>query len=477
MNNHAEILIVDDEEDICKLISGILEDEGYSTRMAHTASHAVKEISEKVPDMVILDIWLNNSDKDGLQILSALKKDYPAMPVVMISGHGTIETAVNAIKDGAYDFIEKPFKSDRLLLLIRRALEAAALKRENQFLKAKHIGQQTLLGNSRSILSVKNLVAKVAPTNSRILITGEAGTGKDLVARMIHKQSKRSDGAFVAINCAIMNPERLESELFGEEDHHSGILKKGVLEQAHMGTLFLDEVADMPPETQSKIVRVLQEQSFKRVGGTKSIEVDIRLIASTNRDLKQIVDEGNFRQDLYYRLNVVPIHMPPLREMPEDIGILTEHFAQEYSKTNGIPACRFSKSAIDAMKLYEWNGNVRQLKNTVEWCMIMYSGNRKEITTEHLPPDISGDEDDNSSKAYSHSLGYYSVPLKDAREQFEKDYLLQQINKFKGNISRTAKFIGMERSALHRKLKSLGIFATSEKEELSSVTEGKAKNA
>ena len=445
----ADILIVDDESAIRKMVTGILEDEGYATRQADGAAQAYTQVTEKMPDLVILDIWLQNSAHDGLEILQELKKSRPHLPVLMISGHGTIETAVSAIKQGAYDFIEKPFKSDRLLLMIERALETARLREENDALRRQAEGPNEMIGDSQAMASLRAVLNRVAQTNSRVLLTGEAGSGKDIAARAIHRLSRRADGVFVAINCAVLRPDRLEAELFGEEGH--GI---GVLERANGGTLLLDEVADMPLETQGKIVRVLQEQKFQRVGGQAQIEVDVRIIASTNRNLQQLMLDGQFRQDLFYRLNVVPVDMPPLRLRIQDIRPLAAYFAETFSRQSGIAACAISDGALAVMESYPWPGNVRQLRNMIEWIMIMHGAGGTEIRSDQLPPEL-GATPATTGGELGRSL--IAVPLRDAREIFERDYLLAQLKRFGGNISKTAQFVGMERSALHRKLKQLGV--------------------
>lgn len=453
----TDILIVDDEEDIRRLIQGILEDEGYAVRQAATVEQAMERIAEKPPALAILDIWLKQGDEDGLHLLKRIKADHPILPVLMISGHGTIETAVNAIKMGAYDFIEKPFKTDRLLLMIARALENAQLKRENQQLRQKSESTTELTGASLAIANLKQVLDRVGPTNSRVLITGEPGTGKDLAARVIHKMSQRANGPFMMLNCATLLPERLEVELFGSVDGiHGEPGKTGVLEQAHGGTLLLDEVADMPLETQGKIVRVLQEQKFTRVGATDPVQVDVRILASTNRDLQTAMHEGSFRQDLFYRLSVVPIRMPSLKERVEDIPALTRWFLTQYAQQNGVPLRVMSDAAMLAMQSYGWPGNVRQLRNTVEWVMIMNAPSADSIRPEHLPPEITGARVDDPS-APAMNMDLVLMPLREARERFEKDYLEAQVKRFQGNISKTSQFVGMERSALHRKLKSLGI--------------------
>ncbi len=459
-----DILIVDDEDDIRRLIQGILEDEGYATRQAATAEQAYQRIAERVPGLAILDIWLQQGDEDGLKILQKIKEDHPLTPVLMISGHGTIETAVNAIKMGAYDFIEKPFKTDRLLLMISRALENAQLKRENQQLRKRSESPSDLDGSSSAVTALKQVLERVGPTNSRVLITGEPGTGKDLAARVIHKMSTRANAPFLLLNCATLLPERLEIELFGAVEGVGGEPEKtGVLEQANGGTLLLDEVSDMPLETQGKIVRVLQEQKFNRVGGTDPIQVDVRILASTNRDLLQSIHDGHFRQDLYYRLSVVPIRMPSLLERADDIPILTEYFLNQYAIQNGIPKKTLSDAAMNAMQAYGWPGNVRQLRNAIEWIMIMNAPSQEPLMISQLPPEINGGVVSDKGAKATLGQGLVSMPLRDAREQFEKEYLEAQIKRFKGNISKTSQFVGMERSALHRKLKSLGI-AVSERQ-------------
>ncbi|HEY8190730.1 MAG TPA: sigma-54 dependent transcriptional regulator [Micavibrio sp.] len=453
----ADILIVDDEEDIRRLIQGILEDEGYSVRQAATAEQAYARIAECAPSLAILDIWLQQGDEDGLKILKRIKEDHPILPVLMISGHGTIETAVNAIKMGAYDFIEKPFKTDRLLLMIARALENAQLKRENMALRQKTDSPMALTGESQAIMSLHQMLDRVGPTNSRVLITGEPGTGKDLAARVIHKMSTRAAEPFMLLNCATLLPERLEIELFGSVDGiHGEPGKTGVLEQANGGTLLLDEVADMPLETQGKIVRVLQEQKFTRVGGKAPVQVDVRILASTNRDLQTEMHEGNFRQDLFYRLSVVPLRMPSLRERIDDIPALADYFLHQYAVQNGVPQRALSDGALAAMQAYDWPGNVRQLRNMIEWIMIMNAASPEPVQAMQLPPEIVGSRNmESSGKGLGPDL--VLLPLREAREKFERDYLEAQVKRFQGNVSKTSQFVGMERSALHRKLKSLGI--------------------
>jgi len=466
MNNmhsqQSDILIVDDQEDIRLLIQGILEDEGYVTRTAHDSQTAEKLIAEKAPDLVILDIWLENSAMDGMELLRKLARSHPETSVIMISGHGNIETAVSAIQMGAYDFIEKPFQADKLLVLTQRAMEAARLKRENQELKLKALGSVSELhGTSHLVHQLRQSIDRVAPTNSRILITGEAGTGKDVAARMIHRYSKRSDKNYIVLNCAILSPERIEQELFGTEGQGQS-RKAGVLEQANGGTLLLDEVADMPLETQAKIVRALQDQHFTRIGGTNKIDVDVRIIASTNQNLQELMAQGKFRQDLYYRLNVVPIEMPSLRDRLEDIPVLARFFMDLAARTANAQPRFFADDAMALMQAYEWPGNVRQLRNAIEWLLIMAPGQSdRAITANMLPPELKQQAVEMIRGREGVEL--MSKPLREAREIFEREYLLSQVNRFGGNISKTAGFIGMERSALHRKLKSLGI-QTNDKE-------------
>lgn len=449
-----DILIVDDENDIRKLIKGILEDEGYATRQANGSAKAYAEIEAKVPDLMILDIWLQGSDHDGLEILKNTKKKFPHLPVIMISGHGTIETAVSAIKIGAYDFIEKPFKSDRLLLMIERAMEISRLRRENEALKEKRDAPVEMVGASHGINTVAQAIEKVAGANSRVMFTGDAGAGKEIAARMLHKLSARKDMPFMALNCAIMLPETLEEELFGVEDPQG--VKKGVLEQANGGTLLLDEVSDMPLETQSKIVRILQEQKFTRLKGRDPVQVDVRIVASTARNMAEAIKNGHFREDLYYRLNVVPIAVPPLRQRRDDIAPLAEHFVKLYSKQSGQPARAIAQSAVVAMQNYDWPGNVRQLRNIIEWVMIMGGADKEPIEKKHLPPEVTGEVQAGESRAAA-MQDYLTYPLREAREAFERDYLDRQLARFGGNISKTAAYVGMERSALHRKLKTLDL--------------------
>jgi len=453
-----DILIVDDENDIRVLTSGILEDEGYRTREAADSDAALAAVEVRRPNLVLLDIWLQGSELDGLGILKALKQDHPALPVLMMSGHGTVETAVAAIKEGAYDFIEKPFKADRLILLVERAIEAERLRRENAELRLRAGTESDLIGVSPAIREVRQAVERVAPANSRVLITGPAGSGKEVVARLLHARSHRADGPFVVVNCATMAPDRVEIELFGAEtaDGADAPRKVGTFEAAHNGTLFLDEVADMPLETQGKIVRVLQEQIFERVGGTARVEVDVRVVAASTKDLAAEIEAGRFREDLYYRLNVVPIHVPALKHRADDISCLAQHFMNQAAGALGRQPREITAEATTALQNYPWPGNVRELRNIIERLLIMATDDlSRSIGVAMLPPEINASQP--MAGGMDANVEIMGMPLRDAREIFEREYLLAQVTRFGGNISRTAEFVGMERSALHRKLKSLGV--------------------
>jgi two-component system, NtrC family, nitrogen regulation response regulator NtrX len=454
-----DILIVDDEADICMLIAGVLRDEGYSTREATDRAQALAAIHARQPTLVILDIWLKDDKPlEGIDILKLLRAEMPSVPVVMISGHGTIETAVEAIKIGAYDFIEKPFKADRLLLVVERAIEAAELRRENEELRLRAGGDIDFVGISPGANQVRQQIEKAAPTGSRVLVTGPPGAGKEVIGRLLHLRSRRMKGPFVPVNCATMRPERLEIELFGTEIGSDGGPRKiGTYERAHGGTLFLDEVADMPLETQGKIVRVLQEQTFERIGGSSRVEVDVRVVASSNRDLGAEISAGRFREDLYYRLSVVPIRVPPLRERREDIPLLARHFMARAAVAGRLAPREFGEDAMAALQAYSWPGNVRQLRNVIDWLLIMAPGDAHEpVRADMLPSEITAIAP--SVVKWDKGSEIMTLPLRDAREVFEREYLVAQVTRFGGNISRTAAFVGMERSALHRKLKSLGVF-------------------
>jgi two-component system nitrogen regulation response regulator NtrX len=451
----SDILIVDDEEDIRELVAGILSDEGHEARTAHDSDSALAAIADRVPRLVFLDIWLQGSRLDGLALLDQMKTIHPNLPVVMISGHGTIETAVSAIRRGAYDFIEKPFKADRLVLIAERALETSKLKREVSDLKKRSGETVELLGTSAAISHLRQTIERVAPTNSRVMIVGPSGSGKEVVARAIHALSARASGPFVSVNAANITPERMEIELFGTESNGSE-RKVGALEEAHRGILYLDEVGDMPRETQNKILRVLVEQQFERVGGTKRVKVDVRIISSTAQNLEAMIADGRFREDLYHRLAVVPVIVPGLSERREDIPFLVDHFMRQIASQAGIKPRRIGDDALAVLQAHNWPGNIRQLRNNIERLMILARGEESDqpITADLLPSEIGDVMPRAPNQSDQHIM---ALPLREARELFEKEYLIAQINRFGGNISRTAEFIGMERSALHRKLKSLGV--------------------
>jgi len=452
----SDILIVDDERDIRELIAGILEDEGHGTRLASNSDECLAAIEKRRPSLVFLDIWMQQSRLDGLALLDVIKRQHPDLAVVIISGHGNVETAVSAIKRGAYDYIEKPFKADRLILVAERALEASKLKREVKELRERSVDTQEMLGSSTTIHQLRQQIERIAPTNSRVLITGPSGSGKELAARLLHQTSARAKGPFVVLNAAAITPERMEIELFGTEQDGGSNRKIGAMEEAHGGTLYLDEVADMPKETQSKILRVLVEQSFTRVGGSVKVQVDVRVVSSTARDLQREIQEGRFREDLFHRLAVVPIRVPSLAERRDDIPHLVQHFMEQISRTAGLPIRQIGEDAMAVLQAHDWPGNIRQLRNNVERLMILTRGEDDAvITADLLPAEIGA-----MLPALPTSTGgehLMSLPLRDAREIFEREYLVAQINRFGGNISRTAEFVGMERSALHRKLKTLGV--------------------
>lgn len=451
----TDILIVDDEQDIRELIAGVLEDEGYSVRTAATSEEALKQMKSRTPGLVVLDVWLQGSDMDGLTVLKHMKAIDPIMPVIVISGHGNIETAVAAIRRGAYDFIEKPFKSAKLVHLIERALEAAQLKRENEVLRSFSGKTAEWIGASTAASALRTSIEKVGPTNSRVMITGEAGSGKELCANLIHLRSNRADAPFIVINAANIAPESMESELFGEEGSDGLPTKVGVFEKAHGGTLLLDEVGEMPIATQSKILRVLTEQRFQRLGGKADVTVDVRVMSTSTRDLSEAIADDAFRKDLYYRLNVVPVQVPSLKERRDDIPDLIEFFANRISESSGLLPRHFSDEAIAVLQSMPWPGNVRQLRNLVERVLILSRGGPGgPVRIEELPLDTN-DKDKSLNSTVSTEL--VGLSLRDARERFEREYLTLQITRFDGNISRTAEFIGMERSALHRKLKALGV--------------------
>ncbi|MBS0122994.1 sigma-54-dependent transcriptional regulator [Thetidibacter halocola] len=448
----SDILIVDDERDIRELIGDILEDEGFTTRLAGNSSEAMAAINAEPPALLILDIWLKDSKMDGIDILKTVKRDNPDIPVVIISGHGNIEIAVAAIKQGAYDFIEKPFNIDQLLVVIRRAMETSRLRRENATLKRGETRSAEMIGESPAFRALIGQLDKVTKSNGRVMLTGPAGCGKEVAARYIHSRSNRASGPFVTVNCAGVEPDMMEAMLFGRESSKRGV-EPGLLEQAHGGVIYFDEVADMPVGTQSKILRVLVDQQFTRQGGADKVRVDLRVISSTNRDLKTEIAAGRFREELYHRLNVVPIPVPSLAERREDIPVLAGHFIGEFNRAQGLPLRDITEEAVALMQTMAWPGNVRQLKNLVERVLILGDGGGP-IEARELPQEGGGDGEEDRV-ILSGTLA--TLPLREAREAFEREYLLTQINRFGGNISRTANFVGMERSALHRKLKSLGV--------------------
>ena len=452
----TDILIVDDEADIREGVSGILSDEGHNTRTAKNSDEALAAIEARRPQLIFLDIWMQGSRLDGMQLLEIIKQQHPGLPVVMISGHGNIETAVQAIRLGAYDFIEKPFKADRLVLVAERALETSRLKREVSELRARAGATNRIVGRSTIMNQLRQVIERVAPANSRIMVSGASGVGKELVVRVIHESSHRSSGPFVVLNAATITPESMEEELFGTEGGDGRMRKVGALEEAHGGTLYLDEVADMPKETQGKILRVLVDQNFQRVGGSTRVHVDVRIISSTSRDLALAIEEGLFREDLFHRLSVVPIRVPALSERRDDIPELVDYFMEQLSQTTGLPRRKVGLDAMAVLQSHDWPGNVRQLRNNIERLLILAVGDPDaEIDASMLPSEIGALVPATPNGAGGEKL--MSLPLREAREVFEREYLVAQISRFGGNISRTAEFIGMERSALHRKLKSLAI--------------------
>ena len=450
-----DILVVDDEQDIRELVAGVLEDEGYQTRAAADSDATLEAISARRPSLVLLDVWLQGSKLDGLELLDEIKRRDASIPVLVISGHGNIDTAVAAIRKGAVDFIEKPFQAERLLLMVERATETERLRREVASLRATVGREPDLTGSSTAINGVRATLKRVAGTGSRVLVMGPAGVGKEVAARLLHGWSQRTGAPFVIVSAARMTPERVDEELFGAEEG-GDLVRPGLLEQAHGGTLFLDEIADMPIATQARILRVLTDQSFSRVGGTRIVKVDVRVVSATSRDLTEEIAEGRFREDLYYRLNVVPVVIPPLADRREDIPALVDHFVAHYAVERRVPTPEVASDAMVALQSYDWPGNVRQLRNVVERTIILAPGDRiGRIDLDLLPAEVLGTQE--NAAGTSAIMG---APLREARETFEREYLRVQIRRFSGNISRTASFIGMERSALHRKLKLLGISET-----------------
>jgi two-component system, NtrC family, nitrogen regulation response regulator NtrX len=452
----ADILVIDDEADIRELVAGILQDEGYRTRTAGTADEALAAIEARRPNLVFLDIWLQGSKLDGLQVLDIVRASHPDLAIVMISGHGNIETAVSAIKRGAYDFIEKPFKADRLLLVAERALEASRLRREVRDLTTRSVQANRIIGRSTTANQLRQTLDRVAPTNARVMITGAPGSGKELAARMLHAQSARASGPFIVINAAMITPDTMEAELFGVEAAEGTQRRVGALEEAHGGTLYIDEIADMPKETQARILRVLVDQNFQRVGGATRVHVDVRIVSSTSRDLALEIAEGRMREDLYHRLSVVPLRVPSLSERREDVPDLINFFMEQISASSGLPRREIGNDAMAVLQSHDWPGNIRELRNNVERVMILTKGDSSTvITADMLPAEVGAMAPTTPGSDGGERL--LTLPLREAREVFEREYLIAQIARFSRNISRTAEFIGMERSALHRKLKSLGV--------------------
>lgn len=450
----GDILVVDDEKDIRELVSDILVDEGYTTRKAANSDDTFAEINKEAPDLIILDIWLKESKLDGIDILKTVRRDNPDIPVVIISGHGNIEIAVAAVKQGAYDFIEKPFNIDQLMVVIARAMETSRLRRENAQLKVRDVTSSVMVGSSAAFRNLQSQLDKVTKTNGRVMLTGPSGCGKEVAARYIHFKSDRAKAPFISVNSASIEPDRMEEVLFGREGGERGF-EPGLFEQAHGGILFFDEVADMPIGTQSKILRVLVEQSFTRVGGSDKVRVDIRVLSATNRDLQQEIAAGNFREELYHRLNVVPITVPSLEARREDIAMLAEHFMEELNAAQGLPVRSLAEETEALLQTMAWPGNVRQLRNVIERVLIL-GPEKGNIESSEIP----GNDGGGGGESAGLSNSYATLPLREAREMFEREYLMAQINRFGGNISRTANFVGMERSALHRKLKTLNVVTT-----------------
>lgn len=453
----SDILIVDDEADIRDLVAGILEDDGYDVRTAQDSDSALAAINDRRPSLVFLDIWLQGSRLDGLALLDVIKEQHPDLAVVIISGHGNIETAVSAIRRGAYDYIEKPFKADRLVLIAERALENVKLKKEVNELRQRSVDAAELIGESAAMSQLRSSIEKIAPTNSRVMIFGPSGCGKELVARTLHRNSAREEGPFICLNAAALTPEMTEIALFGTESENGSGRTVGALEEAHGGTLYLDEVAEMPRETQNKVLRVLVEQGFQRVGGTKKVNVDVRILSSTARNLEEEIAAGNFREDLYHRLAVVPLKVPSLAERRDDIPLLVEHFIEQIASSVGIPVRTLESDALAVLQAHPWPGNIRQLRNNLERLLILTRGDQEAPLSADLLPKEIGELLPSTSDGGRESEHLMSMPLREAREVFEREYLSAQIARFGGNISKTSEFVGMERSALHRKLKSLNI--------------------
>ena len=448
-----EILVIDDNADIRFLICNILKDQNYLVRSAANFNQAVFEIEKKLPDLAIIDIKLDKSDKDGIELLKMMVKLNKSIPLIMISGHANVQLAVEAIRLGAYEFLEKPFSTEKILNYVRRAIESSTLKKEKDIIEKKLFHSFDFIGETFEIVKIKKTIEKLSAAESRILISGSTGTGKELVARKIHKKSNREKFPFIVLNAALLQEKRYEKELFGEE-LDDGTIVTGILEKANRGTLLIDEVSEIPIDTQANILRVLIDQKFKRINGSNDIRVNIRIISSTSANLKSLVDAGKFREDLYHRLNVVPIELPSLQSRSEDIPLLINYFKQKLSELNGVNEAQIN-TKNEMLYTYNWPGNIRELRNLIERVTIL-SVNENKVNTDKLLTDILTKNPDSklNDDPISSTMSY---PLKEAREQFEKKYLLNQLKLNHGNISKTADYIGMERSALHRKLKSLGI--------------------
>jgi len=448
----SEILVIDDNADIRFLICNILKENGYNIRSAANYNQAITEINNKLPNLAIIDIKLDKGDKDGIDLLKLIMDIDKTLPVIMVSGHANVQIAVEAIRIGAYEFVEKPFSSEKLLNYVKRALEITNIKKEKNIVEKKLFHSFDFIGKSPEILKISKTIEKLASAESRVLITGQTGTGKELVARKIHKCSQRAENPFLVFNAALLQEKKYEKQLFGEE-YINGTIDYGVLEKANNGTLLLDEVSEIPLEIQSNILRTLIDQKFKRINGSKDIYVNIRIISSTSKDLKKLITEQKFREDLYHRLNVVPINLPPLQSRTEDIPLLIKYFKNKIAEINGVPEAEIDDNN-DLLYSYNWPGNIRELRNLIERVTILSLHEDKKDTNKLLTDILNENPGSPVGDSLNNTLAY---PLKEAREQFEINYLINQLKKNNGNISKTADFIGMERSALHRKLKALGI--------------------
>ena len=445
----TEILIIDDNADIRKILDELIQEAGYKTRLAANYNQALTEIDKKLPDVAIIDVKLDKGDTDGIELLNHIKNKNKDIPVIIISGHANIEMAINSLKAGAFEFIQKPFDKNRLLNFVDRATENYKLKSENKNLQSKLFHSFDLIGSSHNMQSIRDQISKLALSDSRVFISGPTGSGKELIARKIYKSSKRNKGPFVILNGALLDNKKYEEELFGEEKTDGSILY-GALEKASKGFLLIDEVADIPLETQSKILRVIVDQKFKRLNGNHDIKVDVRIICSTSKDIQKEISNGNFREDLFHRINVFNINVEPLNKRIEDIPLLTNYFCEKICDTYNLKNITINDN--NYLLNYNWPGNVRELRNLIERIAILSPGNNPEKILDIIKESLSKSVQENFSITET-----LSIPLREARESFEKEYLINQLRKYGGNISKTAKFVGMERSALHRKLKLLGV--------------------